>query len=296
MAHPSTESSRIAYVIATANRREILEETIQFILSGTVVPAQIIVVGAKQEDLPRNPPACVTCHVGCCGLTQQRNLGVSALSDNVDIAALIDDDVFVHEAYSENMLSIFDQNPNTTLVMGHILQNGDISLSDARKLILEHQVSAKDRGRYVVTTTTWGGVYGANMVMRKSFLDHTKFDERLVLYALMEDVDIGTQARKSGDVGYYFGAPCVHLRTPGGRISAKKLGFSEVMNPVYLARKGSVPWGVVIIRRMIRQPLVNLARTILHQDREKLERFKGNMIALFFVLRGKIQPEHAINV
>lgn len=287
----SQRTSKIAVVICTSGRPEIIAETVAFINAGTLVPEEIIVVGVEADNIPDFKADNVRSFLTSQGLTRQRNFGAAQISSDPELIAFVDDDLFVHPVYFENMLQVFQDHPEATLVMGHIIKNGDVSPQEARTLIADKTITQEDRANYTRTDAEWGGVYGANMVIRKSFFETEKFDERLALYGGLEDADMGSRARRHGEVGYYFGAQCVHLRHPGARISYRKLGFSEVMNAMYLARKGTVPWKIAIVRHLLLRPASNMAKAVLQGERDRYERFRGNLIALFTLAQGKLQPE-----
>ena len=287
---PTTEMS-VAVVIASTGRPEILDQTLNIVFEGSRVPDEIVVALAQESDLPEDSRnrARAAVYVSPKGLTKQRNFGLSKLRQTHDIVIFVDDDLFVHEDYVENIARNFHDNPELVLIMGHILQNGDISPEDAIALLkkpVDHS-----RG-CVITSARWGEVYGANMAFRSDFFDTHEFDERLPQYSHMEDVDIGTLARRHGKVGYSFDAVCVHLRTPSGRVNNVKLGFCEITNPVYLARKGTVPITAAVFQHCIKTSLTNLLKGVFLGNRVKRERLRGNLIAYSMILRGRIYPEH----
>lgn len=295
--HDGRPRKIVSAVIASSGRPEILYETILSLLSGTRLPDKIVIVAAKEEDLPALPQDMnIETHIESQGLTRQRNAGISRVRDISDILLLIDDDIIFQKEYLENMISAFERDPDAVLIMGEILKNGDISLEAAKSLAANDIVSEALRKKYTRTTQKWGYVYGANMAFRSDFFKNHRFDERLPLYGMMEDVDIGTLARRAGNVGYYHGARCVHLRYPGGRISQRKLGFSEIMNSVYLAQKGSVPWKVAIRRNIIKKPISNIFHLLTSRDTNRLSRLYGNLIALSNLARGNIAPEKVLDI
>lgn len=295
--HDGRPRKIVSAVIASSGRPEILYETILSLLSGTRLPDKIVIVAAKEEDLPALPQDMnIETHIESQGLTRQRNAGISRVRDISDILLLIDDDIIFQKEYLENMISAFERDPDAVLIMGEILKNGDISLEAAKSLAANDIVSEALRKKYTRTTQKWGHVYGANMAFRSDFFKNHRFDERLPLYGMMEDVDIGTLARRAGNVGYYHGARCVHLRYPGGRISQRKLGFSEIMNSVYLAQKGSAPWKVAIRRNIIKKPISNIFHLLTSRDTNRLSRLYGNLIALSNLARGNIAPEKVLDI
>jgi GT2 family glycosyltransferase len=221
------------------------------------------------------------------GASRQRNRGTQALSTNIDIVVFLDDDMILHRDYLRGIESIFAATPDAALIMGHLIINGGVSIGRAFELA----DCPADSTHYDVKQTTFGDVYGCNMCVRFDVAVAEPFDERLPLYSYMEDVDFGTRVRRHGHIGYYYGSLAVHLRTSEGRVSHRALGFSEVMNPAYLASKGTLPRLHALSNFIIKKPLSNLARLITGPERvQRRERFIGNCIALRHMLAGRLDP------
>ena len=79
------------------------------------------------------------------------------------------------------------------------------------------------------------------MSIRASMIGDLRFDERLVLYGWQEDIDFTSQLRQRGRVVCVSNIRGVHLGLKAGRVSGERFGYSQVVNPVYLIRKGTVP-------------------------------------------------------
>ena len=290
--------TKIAVVIASTERPDMLSKSLALILNQSRMPDEIIVSVVSDADFPGPPfPNRVRRVISAPGLCAQRNAGIDAVTSRPLFVAFLDDDVLIHEHFLRNMESIFRSRPDAILVMGHLLANGNISFDEAKALILSPPDCGSDTGQYYPVEAPYGRVYGANMCIRFSLLEHERFDERLALYSAMEDVDIGTRARRYGEVGYYFGSLAVHLRTPGGRISHRALGFSEVMNPMYLGCKGTIPKRHAILKFALRMPLRNaILACVTGQRHERWHRLIGNLHAIRDIMRRRIEPERVIDL
>ena len=255
-------------------------------------PADEIVVSVvSPTDLPESLIARVVYSER--GASRQRNTGTEALSEDTDIVAFLDDDMILHRDYLHGIEAIFAATPDAALIMGHLLANGGISNAQAAAL-LDGPVSST---HYAISQTTFGGVYGCNMCVRYDVARKEPFDERLPLYSVMEDMDLGTRVRRHGHVGYYYGSLAVHLRTNEGRVCHRVLGFSEVMNPAYLALKKTIPRSHALLSFVIRKPIANLCRIVTGPERRhRWERFIGNCVALRGILTGRVSPEGAIQL
>jgi len=181
--------------------------------------------------------------------------------------------------------------------MGHLLANGNISLERARALCYAPPKEPKAlEDKYYATSATWGYLYGANMSFRWHFLEREPFDERLPLYSEMEDTDMGTRARRCGEVGYYFACQGVHLQAASGRINYKKRGFSQIMNFYYLAHKGTIPTKDYK-RYLVKKVAANAVLLLLpRQTRKRIGLLIGNLYAVRHILVGRIEPELILNL
>jgi hypothetical protein len=140
--------------------------------------------------------------------------------------------------------------------------------------------------------------YGCNMAFRMApLLAHgIRVDESLPLYAWYEDIDVSRQLGRHGAILRLAGARGVHLGVKAGRVPGRRLGYSQVANPIYLARKGTFPWSHAI-PSAARHCAMNLARSFWpepHVDRRG--RFVGNLIALLDLLRGRAHPERILEL
>lgn len=284
-------------VIASTNRPEILKEIIFSLRNQTLLPKEVIVSVVKLEDYPQELndlsfPFEMRCVISAKGLAKQRNYGFESLLSRTDFVCFFDDDLILHEEYLRKMASTFAENESCVCCMGHLLANGDITIGEAKELCLSPPDIGENKDKYYATSAEWGQLYGCNMCFRWGFLLKEKFDERLPLYSEMEDVDMGTRARRVGDVGYYFGSLAVHLKVSSGRINNRMHGFSQIMNAFYLAKKGSIPMRYTILQIVLRKPIQNFILIFVpKQTSKRVKLLYGNFYALINILLGNIDPE-----
>ena len=139
--------------------------------------------------------------------------------------------------------------------------------------------------------------YGCNMAFRCTAIQGIRFDERLVLYGWLEDRDFGAAVAKAGGrmikLGVAFG---VHLGVKRGRVSGIKVGYSQVMNPVYMHRKSTMSTAQVVwhIGCNVSANLVKSLHPEPYVDRRG--RLLGNLIAGLDLLRLRLTPERAASL
>ena len=130
------------------------------------------------------------------------------------------------------------------------------------------------------------------MAFRASVLldNHVRFDEQLPLYGWFEDLDFSASVDRFAPVvnsNYCLG---VHLGTKAGRSPGLRLGYSQVVNPWYLAKKGTMPWKLAVIS-ILRRVIANTVRSIKPEPWvDRLGRLKGNLLGIKDLLTGKAHP------
>jgi GT2 family glycosyltransferase len=140
--------------------------------------------------------------------------------------------------------------------------------------------------------------YGCNMALRlKPMRDHAlRFDENLPLYGWYEDLDLTRRLGAHGAILRLAGARGVHLGTKTGRVAQLRLGYSQVANAIYLARKGSYPWSHAI-PSFLRHLAKNAVRSLNPEPwADRRGRLRGNLIALADLLRGRMHPLRVLDL
>jgi GT2 family glycosyltransferase len=140
--------------------------------------------------------------------------------------------------------------------------------------------------------------YGCNMAMRIAAVEaaHCRFDERLPLYGWLEDVDFGHQLAQRGRIVKTLAAQGVHLGIKEGRQSGMRLGYSQIANPIYLSRKGTLPW-LRALRLISRNIAANLLRLMIPEPYiDRSGRASGNIKAFKDLLSGSLTPERILEL
>lgn len=289
----------LAIIIPSVNRPTILHETILGLTRQRRAPAEIIVsvpgdhhVLAETRALPR-----VRVVRARLGLSRQRNDGVAALAPEIEIVTFIDDDVELHPDYLDQIALLFAARPDVVLADGRVLADGARSGGIDRNRAREVVAAAIAAAAPLVEDSAPEFVYGCNMSVRRSALGKVAFDERLPLYGYMEDRDFAFQCAPLGVVVRCCGAAIVHLGAQSGRVSGRRFGFSQVMNPLYLWRKGSYRSRREVARQVLQPIVLNAALAFAPGQRvDRRGRLVGNCRALGRALRGRIAPEDVLQL
>lgn len=288
---------RVVVGIPTVGRADVLSRTVAELTSQTRPPDQVIVCGTEMADVvgvaQALPDICLLFSPG--SLTRQRN-AIIAAADDADIVVFFDDDFLPHSRYLAAVEAHMVKSPSTALVTGLVIADGikGAGLSVAEGLeILRRFPDGRMRAHPVFSA------YGCNMGIRLAPLRQhgLQFDERLPLYGWQEDVDFSRRLAVHGAIMQLEDAQGVHLGTKLGRGSGLRLGYSQVVNPLYLAAKRlGYPAGYAL-QHIGRNVAMNLARSFRPEPYiDRRGRLLGNALALRDLLGGRLLPERVLEL
>ncbi len=206
----------ISVIIPSYNRPKIVLDTIDSLMSGEVVPAEILVVDQSEK------PLCVereflnsdirVIYMDSPSATKARNVGIEEAKH--DVLLFCDDDILVnddtlkllYEKMSREEVALvaaidYDENPRFAQVRQNSLPKDVVASLMGMKSLKRHRsgkggyvIKSNMRGRYAVgirqcENTDWA--MGFFFCMKKSLLDRWKirFDEKLGRYSYAEDLD-----------------------------------------------------------------------------------------------------------
>lgn len=286
----------IAVVIATRGRPDVVSRTVRHLLAQqSLKPTDVIVSCCSREDagdLVGTSDATVV--TGPAGLAAQRNTALARLPPGTEIVVFFDDDFVAHRDWLARAAEAFRDDVDVAALTGRVLADGatgpGIGFEEASRLV-EH-----------VPRSDWSWIdsyspYGCNMAFRVSQLGDLRFDERLVLYGWLEDRDFGAAlARKGGRVAKSAELVGVHMGVKSGRIAGDRLGYSQVVNPLYMLRKGTMTLPQVA-GQLFRNMASNIGKAAWPEPFiDRRGRLRGNVLAIADVLRGHVQPERAASI
>ena len=187
---------------------------------------------------------------------------------------------------------VFRDDPQVVGFTGHVIADG----IKGPGLIFEEAVRTVEAS---APPTDWSRIepfspYGCNMAFRLSAVGELKFDERLVLYGWLEDRDFGAAlAMHGGRLVKCASARGVHMGVKSGRVAGDRLGYSQIVNPIYMLQKGTMSFGQVA-GQIFRNVASNVAGSIKPEPFiDRKGRLRGNIRGFADVLRGHIEPELA---
>jgi hypothetical protein len=225
------------------------------------------------------------------GLTRQRNAILARVLEN-DLLMFFDDDFYPEPHYLEITEQIFRTHPEVVASTGRVLAD-DVKgpgLTVAQAIEIVANSTGAEEEQHVTPTFL---AYGCNMCLRLATVreHHLRFDETLPLYGWYEDWDFSGQMSSFGTIAHISNACGVHLSVKVGRITGVRMGYAQVANPIYLARKGTFLWSNAF--RFIVGPFFkNLVRSVAPEAYvDRFGRFRGNLAAFRDLLTGNLSPE-----
>jgi GT2 family glycosyltransferase len=288
---------RIGLIIASYGRPELLQQHLSSVARQVRPPDEIVLSLVCDGDRPPGvlPDLNIRVVYASQGSCAQRNKGLEFFRDRVDVVLFVDDDFWMAPIYVQELERIFSTNDDVVAATGLVLADGatgpGISIAEAEKCIDEYMSRRKPEIIKDVPDT-----YGCNMAFRASKIGDLRFDERLPLYGWQEDVDFSAQLRSRGRIIWANALWGVHLGTKKGKISGRRFGYSQVINPLYILRKGNMSLrraALLIGKNMV----ANATKSLFPEPYiDRLGRLKGNVIGLRHALLGKLDPMHALEL
>jgi len=289
--------SGIAIGIATRGRSDMLRYALAQLASQTRQASRVVVCCTEPADI-----AGLKGHAGVeflmapSGLPVQRNAILDRLG-GCDAVLFLDDDFLMAPGYVEVTLAALQADPAIVVTTGDPIADGTrgpgLDPAAARAMI---EADLRTPARDDVLPAPHG--YGCNMAVRLDVAraHAVRFDERLPLYAWSEDVDFTHRLGRHGRIVKLLGARGVHLGTKQGRTPGRRLGYSQVANPVYLFQKGSYTLGRAA-RSVGRNMTANLLRSAWSEPwTDRRGRLRGNMRAVADMVQGRLSPERILEL
>ena len=292
---------KITVIIATFGRQALLDRTLGF-LEGQLRPPDRVIVSAPDEShIGKHESAAfpISYVFGVRGSCVQRNRAIDAALGQTDIITFFDDDFLPATDYLQVLERNFEFHPDWVVLRGEAVADGahgaGFTFEEGLALLREAERTYAVHPLEERSAEHVGG-YGCNMSMRASAIGNLRFDERLPLYGWQEDIDFTSRLRERGRVIGLNTLYGVHLGAKSGRVSGVRFGYSQLINPIYLVRKGTMPasFAFNLIWRNIAANTVKSFWPEPYIDRRG--RLKGNILAAFHLVRGKIEPEFILKL
>lgn len=281
----------LSVVIATIGRAPVTRRTVKHLERQTRPADRTLIVAVSPGDVEGVECAATGFEIAFAekGLCKQRNHALKALGTQTDAIVFLDDDFVPCDDFLENLETLFETDSDLVGVTGHVIADGvrgvGLDFDEAVALI-----SAWKRETSGAQEKKRESLYGCNMAVRVSALEGLAFDERLPNYGWLEDVDLTYQLGQRGKLIESPMVAGVHMGSKAARSPGKRLGYSQIANPIYLLRKKTIP-PVLARRLMLRNATANLMRSFYPEPYvDRRGRLWGNLVALKDLVTGRIDP------
>jgi GT2 family glycosyltransferase len=287
---------RIGVAIATLGRPLEAAQLVRQLARQTARPDVIVLSVTKPEDvgdLASEPGVQIV--YGEPGLCRQRNRALEVLFGRTDIVVFFDDDYLPSIFALERMGEVFARYPDVVGATGRLLADGinssGISYEAALELIEDYDARPTPD---MEIRAQLQGLYGCNMAYRTSAIGEERFDENLPLYGWQEDIDFAARLLPRGGLVKTHAFAGVHRGVKGARSSGVRFGYMQVINPIYMARKGTMQPGYAA-KVLLRNLLANHMKMFRPESWvDRAGRARGNWIALADVARARIDPRRVL--
>lgn len=285
-----------AVVLASAGRPELLASAMWQVDRQRDVRLHRVLSVPDTESLPPGVEESGW-HVvsGVRGLAAQRNAALDALQ-GTPVVFFFDDDALLRPDYIATALRYLEQRPGVVGVTGRVLLDGASTVEvpvDVAERALAESAEEPFTGRAHPSRE----LYGCNFAVRTEAAPGLRFDDRLPLYSWLEDHDFARRLMRVGQLAKVDDCVAVHrAAASGGRQAHERLGYSQVMNPFYLWKKGSFPtW--LMANEALRRVAKNVFLACGGEERAwRRRRLKGNLLAFSDIIRGRITPERILQL
>ena len=287
---------RAAIVLASAGRPELLAAVMRNLQSQTERALDLVLSVPDEVSLPRDfDRDRWRVVMGARGLAAQRNAALETLPAMAPVF-FFDDDAVVRDDFVANALAFFDDHPEVVGLTGRVLLDG-ASTEEVPAAVADRAIAASRSAPLTGSYRRSRELYGCNFAVRMAAAPDIRFDDRLPLYSWLEDHDLARRLMRIGELAKVDDCVIVHRgATSGGRQAHERLGYSQVMNPFYLWRKGSFPTWLMGYETGPRVAK-NVVGSLLGEERTwRRRRLRGNVLALADLLRGRVTPERIVHL
>lgn len=213
-----------------------------------------------------------------------------------DLIVFFDDDFFPHADYLQRLEEIFLKHRDVVVCTGLVIADGvvgpGLSVDEARAILAADNVVQSSA---LTLQDVYNG-YGCNMAVRADTIRQNGivFDEALPLYGWLEDVDFSRRLSVHGRIVQAANTRGVHLGDKKGRQKGILLGYSQIANPVYLAKKRTLSWPRAL-KQIGRNVGANCLKSIAPEPYiDRRGRILGHALALVHLCLGKMDPRRVL--
>ena len=299
----------IAVIIPTYNRANDLRETLASFNRYIDNLREVLIIDQSRDKETKKLIADLRnenikyVHSDVPSLTAARNLGVKHASPKSRIILFLDDDVSLGGHYFDEILRVFNENPNALGASGYYLppetKIGKIEMLLRKMFCIEHKALNGAR-----VLSAYGAVYpsmltkiitaewlsGFNLAFKKEVFKSQKFDENLSQYALGEDFDFSyrIQQMRRGSLYLTPYARLVHRVSSVERVPTRKISYMNQIHHFYFNFKNfnrTTQEKLAFVRAVFGITILRTIQFMIFPSMRERLRLKFYFASLFYCLR-----------
>ncbi|HPO48755.1 MAG TPA: glycosyltransferase family 2 protein [Spirochaetota bacterium] len=247
---------KISIIIPTLNRTEDLKKTLNSIKEQSYSPYEIIIPDQSDDDCTKALIETVSqdtykikyFSLDFKSLTKARNFGIKNITPDTNLVIFLDDDVILEKNYLENVNNFFESDTSKEYYGG----SGYIKNVERKSKIgflyslfgLQEYKDGKFKISGLPTFPKYSAVpypiefiSGCNMIYRKKVFDDFSFDEVMIKYCYMEDVDFSYRVSRKYKLIFLPEAQLIHNVSQVNRLKIRENRSFFIQNYLYLFNK-----------------------------------------------------------
>ncbi len=285
---------KLAYVVPTKDRPDDMRVLLASLQRQTRQPDQIIVVDGSDPAIEFVLAEFPDLHIDYVrvfppSLAKQRNAGMAALRDDIEVAGYLDDDLELMDQATEAMAGFWAENGETVGGAGFAIANQPVA--SANRLAALFLVDSPIPGKMLASgfnaqipplqaTTPTDWLYGGATMWRRDVIEAFSYDEWYIGHGYLEDVDFSHRVRRAHPLFVVGEARVNHYTRPISREREFDVGRQQIINRLYFIRKlGGFP-SIAVAWALLGQILLNAASSMRRLNSAGLRRCAGNLAAL----------------
>lgn len=294
----------MAYVVPTKDHPEDLAKMLQSLCDQTDMPDQVVVVDGSDPPVKR----VVDCYPQLPityvrefppSLARQRNAGMRAVLNTIDIAGYLDDDVVLEPGATAAMRAFWaaagDDVGGASFT---VINQPDQSRPRLHRFFLMHGEppgSVLSSGFPVqipfveqAIQTEW--LYGGATMFRRAVIETVSYDEWFQGWGFLEDLDYSYRVSLKWRLFVLADARVWHFSSEMSPAGQYDFGRQQIFNRLYFVRKIGGFSRLAVIWGLIGTLAMNFIALFRHPDRARADRFRGNLRALLAIATFRRDP------
>lgn len=301
---------KIAFIVPTRNRPDLLKKLLRSIQDQTVKPHQVILVDGSDESIEPEIKQFLSSSVSYIrvvppSLTKQRNEGLKALNEDITLVGYLDDDIVLERDAVETMLRFWEQcsedvGGSSFNITNNICTETPILPRTLDKLF--RQILGKlscldgEQGKVlrsgkntsvspVLKDISAEWLCGGATVWRIQILEDFRFDEWFAGWAYYEDIDFSFRVAQKYKLIVLFDARVQHFPPPFNPMKYYSFGKMNTIYRYYFVKKHAQLSILIFYWSALAEILINILSSIKRLNVRGIRLASGNITGLLHIIK-----------